>query len=341
MTRLAVILNDTRTQLHHGCEVVMSNLIQNLEDRGISVSGISIEGRDWSSNHGFLAAMRRANFVIVNGEGTIHHGRPAAWDLVKVASHAKSLGIPSFLINCTYQQNPLHYKNHLEMFSGIYVREHLSQKELDNLDVKCRLVPDLTLAASPMSTASNRRGIGITDSTFVELSKRMLTAAIHNEWEFLPVLRAHRFEKAIVPIELLRLMKFKVYRALYGGPVNAGRVDSDYLLQRNNYIRISTRAYIESIMGKQLIVTARFHAMCFCLLTETPFLALKSNSHKIESMLADIGLDSERMVDEQILDGPINPLAYAFSSQEIGKLRSYVQTARQEITNMFDSIAAY
>jgi len=336
----AVIVNDTRTQLHHGCELVMANIVRQLKKRDIAVLGTCNEGRKWSSDPKFVAKMRRSDLIIVNGEGTIHHGRPAGRDLLTIATNAKSLGIPSYLINCTYQDNPPEYCVLLEQFLGIYVRESMSHREISDLGLLSAIVPDLTLCSEPMQSVKPRAGVGITDSTFVELSKTMYGAAIRNNWEFLPVLRAHRFDGEPNLVELLRLIKFKANRVIdqvAGEDLNG---PTGYLSVRNRFIRTSVSDYLERISDKALLVTARFHSMCFCLLSETPFVALRSNSHKIESMMADIGLDPRRLVDEAMLVDGIEPAEFVYSEAEIRNLRHYMQSARQSIDMMYDEIAA-
>jgi hypothetical protein len=46
--------------------------------------------------------------------------------------------------------------------------------------------------------------------------------------------------------------------------------------------------YYETIASARSVIAARFHAMIFCLLAGTPFLAVSSNTTKIESVLEDV-----------------------------------------------------
>lgn len=50
--------------------------------------------------------------------------------------------------------------------------------------------------------------------------------------------------------------------------------------------KLSWIKLLSTIGQSRLVVTGRFHMVCACLLTKTPFVALKSNSHKIEGMAA-------------------------------------------------------
>jgi len=105
--------------------------------------------------------LRKADLVIVNGEGSIHHGRHA--HLIEIAKK-----YPSVLINCVYQENPVYES--LKHFLLISARESISASYLREHGVDCRVVPDVIFASSfvrsfPRSPAT--RDIGVTDNARV------------------------------------------------------------------------------------------------------------------------------------------------------------------------------
>lgn len=331
--KAAVVLNDARNQLHHGCELVMKRLEAELRRRNIRVVATSREGRDWRKDDRFVDALKRSDLILVNGEGTIHHGREAGRDLLKVVEAGSRWGIPCYLINCTYESNPPDYEAYLRGFVGIYVREPWSQHELDQLGIRSAVVPDLTLGAADLPPRE-RQGVGVTDSTYAALSEMMMRLAASRGWEFLPVLRASRRDGEFSAVEFLRAAKFRMNHVrlrFRGAPPS-------YLEARNLHVRTSIDGYLQAIAGKRLVVTARFHTLCFCLLTGTPFFALRGNSHKVESMLANIGLEEHRLIDEPDLAGLGD--RFDFTDRELQHITSYKATARVHIDAMFDEIAA-
>ncbi len=60
-------------------------------------------------------------------------------------------------------------------------------------------------------------------------------------------------------------------------------------------------AYHKSIAQSQGIVTGRYHAICFAINSMTPFIAISSNSHKIEGLMEDIGLNNRIIKKEDIV----------------------------------------
>lgn len=123
-----VIINDTSTTGHFGGRQLMANLIEGLESRGCNVLGTVKTTDDWKNNIGLLD---KADLVIVNGEGSIHHGR--RMDLLDV-----SLKYPSVLINTVYHAVPDNVS--IYQFKYVSVRESLSAKEMP---IKVKIVPDL------------------------------------------------------------------------------------------------------------------------------------------------------------------------------------------------------
>ena len=54
--------------------------------------------------------------------------------------------------------------------------------------------------------------------------------------------------------------------------------------------------YIQKLSDLSFLITARYHSLCIAIKTITPFLALKSNSFKIEGILEDIGIGQNRII---------------------------------------------
>jgi polysaccharide pyruvyl transferase WcaK-like protein len=88
-----------------------------------------------------------------------------------------------------------------------------------------------------------------------------------------------------------------------------------------------------------VVVAARFHGVCLCVKVGVPFLAIASNTAKIEGMLADAGL-SDRMLDMAHLDIDVIRRRSSWSQAHEASRVRYVKDAQVRIGAMFDDIAA-
>lgn len=98
------------------------------------------------------------DLVIINGEGSIHHGRNT--HLIELANE-----FPSVLLNCVYQENPP--CSALEKFLFITAREHRSAEEIQKSGIECSVVPDLLFGSSLAWSFQKQEPLhetGVTDS---------------------------------------------------------------------------------------------------------------------------------------------------------------------------------
>ena len=109
-----------------------------------------------------------------------------------------------------------------------------------------------------------------------------------------------------------------------------------YELKRIVFYKKSYNDYIEEISNCRLIVAARYHSLCFALKTNTPFVAIRSNSHKIEGTLKDAGVCSSRV--KNAVDDFDAKLNYTFTKEELNNIDLYCSTAFDKIESMFTSI---
>jgi len=159
----AVLLNDTRVDLHHGCDRVWQSLVLNCANVGIEIITTAPAHVDWRENHIFMQAFETADLVIVNGEGTIHHDKRSGDYLLDAGRLARQLGIPAALINCTWEGNGPEFEKKLMDFSLVSVRETLSENEIASKNIKPMVVPDLSLEGLDWKNNSLKK-IGFSDS---------------------------------------------------------------------------------------------------------------------------------------------------------------------------------
>jgi hypothetical protein len=149
--------------------MVIETFEEQLERVGIELLGTvknaDTRGHDFSKvlDRPELQMLRQADLVIVNSEGSVHHGTNP--NLVKFAAE-----FPSILMNGVWQKNP-HYPE-LHSFKRVHMRESLSTQEVKTQGVPCSTVPDIILTTKRLNEYrcnQERSGIGYTDSAGVKI----------------------------------------------------------------------------------------------------------------------------------------------------------------------------
>ena len=96
----------------------------------------------------------------------------------------------------------------------------------------------------------------------------------------------------------------------------------------------SLQTYLIWLQSLDLYVTGRFHGLCLSALMGIPFLALSSNSHKIQAILKDMKC-SELLITD--IKKVANKKQQAIES--LPKVYKYVQEAKKKIELLFEKIA--
>lgn len=159
MPRVA-LLNDTSLfSSHFGCQLVGQVFREQFKRVGLNLV-YSLPKRFSLDEH--TKELSNVDLVIVNGEGSIHHGRNL--HLLDVA-----LKYPSVLLNTTYQQNPANTA--LGEFLYIAVRESYSASEIRGQGIDCHIVPDVIFNSSFIKSfpaEKPTRDLGVTDNAVKE-----------------------------------------------------------------------------------------------------------------------------------------------------------------------------
>lgn len=261
----ALILNDTSRAGHLGCSLVMSNLVHGVIGCGFT-SHKSISLRD-IRNSNLQAEICKSDLVILNGEGTMHDDQPAARRWTELCMSANSIGKPVALINTVWQNNkvvtPL-----LECCSLITCRESMSAAAIRQPGREVAVVPDLSLSVELQIRRrldTKCESLAVIDSVYSSVSGALAGFARLNTAPFFHM----------------------------GGGASASARDLWKWIcarGRNRVERRLTRRSVRSIRDSEVIVTGRFHGVCLAILLNRPFVAITSNTHKIEGLLVDAEL---------------------------------------------------
>jgi hypothetical protein len=139
-----ILLNDTSSFNHHGCDLVMERIREHCKKSGLDLWHTVKLGDDWRAER-HLGRIKESKIVLVNGEGIFHHDRKKARVLAQSAAFCREQNIPCFLINSVYQDNGTELAHSVRAFNLIFVRESRSQTELRKEGVDSEVVPDMTL----------------------------------------------------------------------------------------------------------------------------------------------------------------------------------------------------
>jgi hypothetical protein len=92
------------------------------------------------------------------------------------------------------------------------------------------------------------------------------------------------------------------------------------------------------LSAHELVVTGRFHTVTYCLLTDTPFIAVESNTDKISRMIEEALGNTNRMVSANELEA-LDPHRFSgWTAAERKTKRSYLRESRNSITAMMAEI---
>lgn len=315
----AILLNDTRSDNHIGCELVINNTLAQCEQHGIQVIHTIQTCDAKQAEELIIPFLDEADLIILNGEGTLHDDKSRAIALLKAADLGKKAGLKTALYNALWDNNPIG-QQYLPSFDLIYCRDSVSTAEITQLhpNLPVSTVADM-IFATPVSKEKSDR-----------TNRPLVSDSVRKN-------------------KCFALAKFAVQHRLPFTPMGSGfhdRVRSSYFLKRKltrhcdyTFDQLdSADAFAQKIQSSSGMITGRFHAACLALLLETPVFCLSSNTRKIEALYTDFGLSPDLVSDS------ISSLTDAQPQwQEQTRLREqlneHINETRRQITSMFEKIS--
>ena len=312
-TTTVAIFNDT-AGAGFGCDAVMTAIEAGVAQRGGEIVHRHRVGHDWQKDPMALSGIEGCDVVVVNGEGTIHHARgeerPAARWLAALGPHCAKRSKACYLVNATIQANDERLMDDLRSFSGVWVRERFSEREVTSAGIAATRVGDLSFFHRLERPPERVSPLLVTDS-----AKREMTSDL---W-------------AIAKAGKARIVSTEYKK---GAEIYRKKMFRKDKFRRRPLVGIETFADFAHLIGRHdYLVTGRFHAMCFAILTGVPFSVGDSNSWKCAGVIADAGLDERRM-----FTAGSTPPQLPFSADEVAGLSRYVDDTRSRIEAMFDVV---
>ncbi len=311
-----VILNDTRSAEHVGCELVMENSLAQCRRVGIEIVG------SWTTQDGKAPLVERlreaADFdsVLINGEGSMHHDRPVPTHLCEAARWAKEEGKKVVLYNSLWQENEA-LNRHLEVFDRIYCRDSVSAEAVRAAGASCQMVPDMIFASTfdkrdPPPDEALLNELSVIDSIDRKKSERLSKFAAYHGFPFLHMDR----------IGYERLVRKLFVRT--GGYFPGANLVNDF---------------VNVIGSGKRVLSGRFHGTGLAMVLGLPVVSVSSNTSKLEALHRDIGLADGLVLTK--VPKRMAGLEKAFAAAEAARpaIATFVKRARLEIGEMFDEIA--
>jgi hypothetical protein len=92
--------------------------------------------------HGDVVTDDSYDVLVVNGEGSMHHGGGAFVEKMRLIEAAVAAGRPAYLINSVWQDNPHQFDAALAQCRQVVVREVLSRDAIASHGVAAQVAPD-------------------------------------------------------------------------------------------------------------------------------------------------------------------------------------------------------
>ena len=326
-----LLINDTdEDSSHFGCMRVMRSIREALAQRGHgSLPSLKV-GTDWRSTAHEKAKIDAAKVLLINGEGTLHHGKRKGLWLLEAGERVRANGGKVALINALWQENPEHWANLASRFDLIYCRDSQSAAELSNQSgIDVAWFGDLSMFQWLKTPDQIRNGVTVSCSVNRDVEKRLANFAKSTGSAYVPV--TPHIKHVSVHARGLKRMLRKAY---------ACNAEKRFLTKHPHTRLVQNDAdYIAELCQRELLVTGRFHAVCMAILAKTPFVAIRSNSWKIQTLLKDVGLNPDRIQPVSALNAELLDKDWSFAKSEHEAIDASLRRWRADGEIMFDQIA--
>ncbi len=261
-----LLCNDTGTKSHIGCQAVSNAHARMLGQLGHKVVERyfvnELKGKRYDRfddyiksierNDAFMTSLAKVDAVIVNGEGTIHHG--GGLDLIAALMVAKRNKKATLLVNCLFQEVPIDSEiiNSFDYFS---VREPLSFEYAKSKGIRVLQHFDSIVAAKfDNSRKPTRNAVAVTDWT--------------------------KSSNATVGSAATRFLHS-----------NSQTAKSEFFPLHCIDARMHWHKTLNNLSEYRAVITSRHHGIYLAMLAGISVVVLKGNSWKAEGLLKQLRID--------------------------------------------------
>jgi len=337
--RTYFLVNDTRYDNHHGGLTVVRNLHAAMATRGWSCTGSLPVSATASHLDRLRRPLREAELVIVNGEGSLHHNSRNTRRLLGICERLQQTHSVA-IINAIWQDNdPAAWKPVLDACVAVYARDLQSREQLVGIGIDAGQAPDLTFYDYPTLTPAAEQRYACTDSVIADWTEWALAQCEGAaDIDFITL-----FTKHLAHTRGSRDLGKRIKYALYPFLAHRLHVRVAARYRALHHATDNTSELLQRIASARAICVARYHALCFALQQNRPFVAVPSNSHKSESLLAEVGLPRDTYLYRERDPSSLRAaLAGAVDrhAEDRETIAAFNRSARQQIDEMFDAITS-
>ncbi len=124
-----------------------------------SQAAFSVLTRIWANKGRIVEAGDGWDTLVVNGEGSMHHGSSGFHTKMLLLREAQAAGKSTYLVNSVWQANPADYDDVLRRLDGFYVRGRRSVDDLrERHGIAAEPHPDLAYWADSEGVATDMAG---------------------------------------------------------------------------------------------------------------------------------------------------------------------------------------
>lgn len=316
--RRAIIVNHTiwlpGNAQHLGCAIVSQQIEKELYDRGIAVTG-------WiNSLEGLSQVIQKDpsldfDAVVINGEGTLHHGRPRAFEILLIGKILAERGKSVYLVNSIWEENPDHFAELIENYSLVSVRDKASAGRLTSKGIHAIYAPDLSWVyeISAEEARPSREVIGVQDCVVKDRARLLAAFARTKQAQF----------------HVMGRFYYEVQQELIEG---------------SDPLRFPKILEPGDFRSANAWVTGRYHGLILALRHRQIAVSVASNTSKISQLLQELDLSFASITDKACAsEGSLVRDAYSrFERYPDGwedRIEAFEREASLRSAELFDRIA--
>lgn len=254
-----LLCNDTATKSHIGCQAVSDAHARLLGREGHTVThryfvnelrpharkDLSNTVAVLESQDAIMAHLAEADALVVNGEGTLHHGN--GLEYIALIAIAQRLGKATLLVNALFQEMALP-KDALSKLDAFFVRDPRSYAYVQSMGLPCAQAPDSIIAAA-----------------FDDTPRRdMRGATLVTDW-----VKARDADTGVTCARFMAEADPLAPPHFYPLHTEVARTD--------------WQGAVADVGTAGLVVSARYHGLYLATLAGVPFVPLASNSWKMNA----------------------------------------------------------
>ncbi|MCH6256973.1 polysaccharide pyruvyl transferase family protein [Puniceicoccaceae bacterium K14] len=231
-------------------------------------------------SHKLKPIFKDVDFVLINGEGTLHHNRLATASLLGLTRAIQLMGIPTALVNCTIQDLPENLLETVNDCNYLAIRDALSFQYIKNKGINCIQSSDSIFLADTEKIVGPQNLIGFSPgvNALTESPKRIV----------------RRFQNTVTQD------RDTAYITIESEDVALEAFFEPFASKIFPLGSITINNVAELFAHCKAIVSGRYHLGILAWMHRVPVTFLESNSWKIDGLLRLAGLNPEPAIIPEI-----------------------------------------